>query len=233
MAGCFSGAWGANGPANTAPLPKCSRAKVVSRSHGPAQTRSPPRPPKPQRPECCESKPPPRAIASEPRTRFPPANTATASEVAAPAAYASSRNTVLLLAPSSAAPVRIRPRIGPAHGAHSNPVATPSSRDRPTLGFPSEPAEFCETAAQPHQRPREPVRQRRPKQRQPENRQHHQSRDAAVLIGAHRPSAAGRGNRGERRKRERHPRQQAEARSFETAGPLSRIQTEAPAECTG
>ena len=32
-------------------------------------------------------------------------------------------------APCSAAPVSTRPRIGPAHGAHSNPVPMPSSTD--------------------------------------------------------------------------------------------------------
>ena len=34
-----------------------------------------------------------------------------------------------MLAPCSAAPVSSSPRIGPAHGAQSSPVATPSSSD--------------------------------------------------------------------------------------------------------
>ncbi len=51
------------------------------------------------------------------------------SDVAAPAAYASSSSVVRVLAPSTAAPVSISPRIGPAHGAQSNPVATPKSND--------------------------------------------------------------------------------------------------------
>src|SRR3977135_823681 len=34
-----------------------------------------------------------------------------------------------------AAPVKINPRIGPAHGAHSNPVDKPRINDWLTLGF--------------------------------------------------------------------------------------------------
>ncbi|MDT4852499.1 hypothetical protein FQZ97_867330 [compost metagenome] len=56
----------------------------------------------------------------------PPDSSATASEVHAPVAYASSSSEVPTLAPLSAAPVRISPRIGPAHGAQSRPVPTPS-----------------------------------------------------------------------------------------------------------
>ena len=37
-----------------------------------------------------------------------------------------------MLAPCSAAPVSTRPRIGPAQGAQSRPVATPSRNDGPT-----------------------------------------------------------------------------------------------------
>ena len=36
---------------------------------------------------------------------------------------------MLALAPFRAAPVRMRPSTGPAHGAHRKPVATPSSND--------------------------------------------------------------------------------------------------------
>ncbi len=63
-----------------------------------------------------------RCIAANTR---PPSSSASASEVAAPAANATSSRVVPTLAPLSAAAVRIRPRIGPAQGAHSRPVATP------------------------------------------------------------------------------------------------------------
>ena len=39
------------------------------------------------------------------------------------------------LAPCSAAPVKMRPRIGPAQGAHNSPVATPSTAEDQTLSF--------------------------------------------------------------------------------------------------
>ncbi|MNY25995.1 hypothetical protein D3C86_1598130 [compost metagenome] len=45
-----------------------------------------------------------------------------------------------MLAPCSAAPVSSRPRIGPAHGAHSRPVATPISNEAPGRGRASAPA---------------------------------------------------------------------------------------------
>ena len=59
----------------------------------------------------------------------PPTASASASDVAAPAAYASRRSVVPTLAPLSAAPVRMRPSTGPAHGAHRSPVATPSNNE--------------------------------------------------------------------------------------------------------
>ena len=62
-------------------------------------------------------------------TRLPASN-ANASEAQAPAAYASSNTVVRGVGPAMAAPVSTRPRIGPAQGAHSNPVATPSRAER-------------------------------------------------------------------------------------------------------
>ena len=47
-----------------------------------------------------------------------------------------SRNEVLRLAPCSAAPVRIKPKIGPAQGAQRSPVAAPSRREAATLDLP-------------------------------------------------------------------------------------------------
>src|SRR5260370_16164910 len=54
---------------------------------------------------------------------------ATANDVAAPAAYANNNAVVCAFGPEIAAPVRTRHRIGPAQGAHKNPVATPSSSE--------------------------------------------------------------------------------------------------------
>src|SRR3984885_9375881 len=91
--------------------------------------------------------PSPRRIhSSAPSDRFIAANTlfpassASASEVAAPAANANNKNVVWALGPCKAAPAKINPSIGPAQGAHSNPVDTPSKTDRPTLGAC---CEFC------------------------------------------------------------------------------------------
>src|ERR1700678_1613143 len=78
-----------------------------------------------------------------PRERFKPANTrppariAIAREVAAPAAYANNNAEVWAFGPEIAAPVRTRPRIGPAQGAHKNPVATPSSSEAAKTPFAS------------------------------------------------------------------------------------------------
>ena len=74
---------------------------------------------------------PRRTHSPTPNERFisantrPPTASANASEVAAPAAYTSNSSVVVALAPCNAAPVSNNPRIGPAHGAHSKPVATP------------------------------------------------------------------------------------------------------------
>src|SRR6202000_2491992 len=80
--------------------------------------------------------PPHRGLHSPVRRDFfkkaktlPPASSATAKETAAPAAYANSSNVVCALGPEIAAPVQMRPKIGPAQGAHRSPVATPSSNE--------------------------------------------------------------------------------------------------------
>jgi hypothetical protein len=77
----------------------------------------------------------------------PPTNSARASEVAAPAAKASSSSDVPMLAPCSAAPVRINPSTGPAQGAHNRPVATPSSSDGSTACSAAAPSADCERRA--------------------------------------------------------------------------------------
>src|SRR5580704_13836211 len=91
--------------------------------------------------------PSPRRIhSSAPSERFIaanallPASSASASEAAAPAANANNKNVVCALGPCNAAPAKINPRIGPAHGAHKSPVDTPSNNDRPTPGAC---CEFC------------------------------------------------------------------------------------------
>ncbi|MNI78148.1 hypothetical protein D3C73_1344980 [compost metagenome] len=71
---------------------------------------------------------------------LPPSNRATAREVAAPKAYANSSKVLPMLAPCSAAPVNTSPRMGPAHGAQSRPVATPISNEAPGRGRASAPA---------------------------------------------------------------------------------------------
>ncbi len=86
-----------------------------------------------------------RIHSSAPSERFiaantlPPSSSAAPSDTAVPNAYASSSSDVSTFAPRSAAPVRIKPRIGPAQGAQSMPVAAPSKSDEP--GLPSTRAE--------------------------------------------------------------------------------------------
>src|SRR6516225_6957106 len=89
--------------------------------------------------EISTATPRPRLIHSPaPRERFiaanarPPTARASARDVAAPAAYANSNSDVVMLAPFRAAPVKMRPNIGPAHGAHKTPVATPSRNEGST-----------------------------------------------------------------------------------------------------
>src|SRR5580658_7271088 len=64
---------------------------------------------------------------------FFPAKSAIASEVAAPSAYDNNKNEERAPGPWIAAPVKIKPRIGPAQGAHSRPVEIPSRKDLLTL----------------------------------------------------------------------------------------------------
>ena len=84
-----------------------------------------------------------RTQTSTPRLRFIirntpcPASSASASAHAAPAAKVRSSAPLRIPPPSTAAPVRIRPRIGPAHGVHSKPVETPSASDPPIDARPS------------------------------------------------------------------------------------------------
>ncbi len=61
-----------------------------------------------------------------------PAKSAIPREVAAPTAKDNSKKDERAPGPWIAAPVKIRPRIGPAQGAQSNPVEIPSTNDFPT-----------------------------------------------------------------------------------------------------
>ena len=106
------------------------------------------------------------------------------------------------LAPCSAAPVRIRPRIGPAQGAHSRPVATPSSSDGRSDGADPSPARRdCDSrVAQRDERPRQPIGRARKEQRDAEQREQRERDDAAVLVGVDGPAAADRGERRDQRR---------------------------------
>ena len=64
---------------------------------------------------------------------FFPARSAIASEVAAPNAIRHQQKRRTNSGPRIAAPVKIKPRIGPAHGAQSKPVDIPSRNDLPRL----------------------------------------------------------------------------------------------------
>src|SRR5215467_11313982 len=98
--------------------------------------------------EISTATPRPRLIHSPaPRERFmavntrPPTARASARDVAAPAAQAKSNSDMMMLAPFRTAPVKMRPSIGPAHGAHKNPVATPS-RNEGSIGASCAPTEL-------------------------------------------------------------------------------------------
>ena len=97
---------------------------------------------------------------------------------------------VLKLAPWSAAAVKIMPRIGPAHGAHSRPVATPSTAE--DQSFPS--ALRAPASREPSATSGRVMRSERLRedQRDPEQREQDQRRPAAELVGANRPAAADR-----------------------------------------
>src|SRR5690606_3035808 len=78
---------------------------------------------------------PRRSHSPAPSERFmaankrPPTTTASANDTAAPNAYENSSSVVVELGPLMTAPARMSPRIGPAQGAHSMPVAAPSASD--------------------------------------------------------------------------------------------------------
>src|SRR5215469_3267470 len=70
-----------------------------------------------------------------------PANRAIPNETAAPSANDNNKNEDRTPGPGIAAPVKIKPRIGPAQGAHSRPVEMPRSKDFPIP--PSSPGAVC------------------------------------------------------------------------------------------
>ena len=120
------------------------------------------------------------------------------------------------LAPWSAAAVKMMPRIGPAHGAHSRPVATPSRADDQTLSF-SPGWRFGQARPERDQRPGHAVGNAREDQRDAEQSKQHQRRPAADRIGADRPAAADRGEGRDDRERSGHSGQQRQSAAHEAA----------------
>ena len=121
---------------------------------------------------------------------------------------------MLKLAPWIAAAVKMMPRIGPAHGAHSRPVATPSTADDQTLlVVPS----LRHPRSERDQRPGQPVGDLGEDERQAEQREQRQRRPAADRIGLDRPAAADRGQGGDERECRRHPDEHRQRTAHEAA----------------
>ncbi len=110
--------------------------------------------------------------------------------------------TVWVLAPCRAAPVRMRPKIGPAQGAQSSPVPIPSKKEFRTLGPESE---FCESRLPSctSGRDRRSASDEKSKVR-PNTRKEDQGGDTAELVGPYRPTSAHRRQAGNQSKRDRH-----------------------------
>ena len=115
--------------------------------------------------------------------------------------------------PASAAPVRIRPRIGPAQGAQSRPVATPSRKDGPIRSCPAAASSADWDSRAPSATSGRVSRSASAgkQQRQAEQAEQDQRRPAAGLVGLHRPAAADRRQRRHQREGERHAGQQRQA----------------------
>ena len=133
-------------------------------------------------------------------------------------------------------PSESSPRTGPAHGAHSRPVATPSSREavrravrvagawsadwdsrapRPTSGCIRRSDSAGNSSATPNSASRAIDSQ------------------AAILVGLDGPPAADGRQGGDRRERRGHARRAAAIRCGRTADPPARTRKAARAGCTG
>ena len=113
--------------------------------------------------------------------------------------------------------MKMMPGIGPAHGAHSRPVATPRITDDQTLSCWSIPL-LRHAGAERHEWTRQSVRDTREDERNSEQRQERQGGPAADSVGAQRPSAADRGQRRHEREGAGHAREQRQGGSHE--GPI-------------
>ncbi len=115
---------------------------------------------------------------------------------------------MVALAPDSAAPVRMMPRIGPAQGAHSRPVATPSSSEPPIRS--SLPLADSRSPSPTSGRIARSARLREDQQQREGGEQ--DDRDpAAGAVGGNRPAAADRGQRGDAGEGDRHAGEQRQA----------------------
>ena len=102
---------------------------------------------------------------------------------------------------------------GPAHGAQTNPVATPSSTDLPcggvVVGARSSP--ISQPRSDRHQRRHHAVSQSGKQHRQSEQRHHGKGDGPAMAVHFHRPAPGHRCQRRHRRKGEDETRQQRQA----------------------
>ncbi len=100
----------------------------------------------------------------------------------------------------------MRPKIGPAQGAHSNPVPIPSKKEFRTLAPESE---FLESRfpSCTNGRERRSASDEKSKVR-PNTTKENQRSDAAELISPYRPPSAHGRQAGNQRKRNAHPRKQ-------------------------
>src|SRR5271168_1338505 len=99
---------------------------------------------------------------------WPPINRTAAREVAAPAASASKRSVVLIVAPLIAAPVSSSARIGPAHGA-KQPGRTPKQKSGSNAAAGSPAREPGKEITKRHNGLRQAIGKRAEQQCQPKN----------------------------------------------------------------
>ena len=120
------------------------------------------------------------------------------------------------VAPWIAAAVKMIPRIGPAQGAHSNPVATPSTSEDQIDFFL---ARCRSDSLDPNATNGRVARSESAgkDERQPEQRKQQQGSPPADLVGANRPGSADRGKRSDDREGQRHARKQRKRAAREAA----------------
>ena len=146
---------------------------------------------------------------------LPPITSATPSDVAAPAAYATSSSVVPTLAPRSAAPVSTRPRIGRARRPQQAGRDAEQQRRRGAGRAAVALREAGEPVAGGDERARQVFREARHQQGQAEDREQHDRDPAAGLVGLRDPAAADGRERRDDGKRERHADEQRQAAADE------------------